>query len=156
MTEYESICRKRSHARWRVFDQFMMVVAFILFAQLVGPTLGKWEGSFFPVARNFEITSVVPSVGESSIIRGNVTILRPSCHFVGIKWNEFSPSGRHAPVRINFMERSRVREAGPSRFGPWGISIPPEDLERTRAVVLHQCPYRFWLTETTIYPTIEE
>ena len=114
------------------------------------PHIGGLEGRTNPVATLFEI-EVVEDRRVATAVTGTFQIDRPGCDFQRIEWYLVGAS-REVLIDLEFEEGTRVRDGGFQEFGPWVLSIRPEQLERTRADVIHQCPFRPWLTRTPLFP----
>ena len=136
---------------WPRFHRLMAYLGgFGVALSIVSPALGRIEGRMFPVAASFRLARVVED-GNFSLIYGSLAVLRPACVFVGIDWRLIQ-NGRQAVVSIEYQAGTRARPAGLSEFGPWRLSVPPDDLTLTRADVIHACPWHPWQVVTPLYP----
>jgi len=124
----------------------------VVLALFVNSFAGRLEGSLAPVANNMVITKVTPATQGYSRIWGEFDLHRPGCDFAGLDWFLVGNS-RDVLADLVFEEGTKEREGGGQTFGPWRIQlIPIQIADRSRAVVYHNCPWRWWKTETELYP----
>lgn len=143
-------------SRWSRVDMFTLgIVLTFLASSSVLPKIGKWEGDHWPVSGQFIIERIERESIGSTLIWGTLTRYRQECDFVRVEW-ELDGNGTTVPVEVNHLAGSRARPEGVSEFGPLRLSIPPDFLPNTHAVVFHSCPWRPWDTETHLFPPIEE
>ena len=125
------------------------LIASYIFADAYG---GLIEGKFAPVVRDFNITRVEPAGQQRSRIWGTMDIVRWNCSPVQVSW------GRENAVRVGFAELefeegAKSRGPGINEWGPWLVNMRPREVrEESRVIVYHQCPHRFWITATNLYP----
>lgn len=113
---------------------------------------GALEGYKFPVASGFDITRSESAGAGQTRVWGSFTIQRPRCNFVGLQWSLVGPA-RKAAAAIIFEEGTKVRDGGLNEFGPWLVQIDISQIEAaSELVVFHQCPGRWWVTETRLFP----
>lgn len=151
----------RSRRRWRMFDLVILALATFVIFPITAPYVGRAEGNIAPVLRRFVIETAHPISNSNytgaygSLIYGHMTVLRPECSFMEVRWF-LEDQEVYAPVDVTYLDGTVIRPEGVSQFGPWRLSISPDSLAQTRAVVIHRCPYRPWLTETALFPTVED
>ncbi|WP_323022389.1 hypothetical protein [Pararhodobacter sp.] len=140
-------------SRWSRLDYFWLgvVLVALLVPRLLFPVIGRVEGFLWPAASGFVVTRIEADGLASTLIWGELTRPRPACEFRAVSW-ALDGNGTSVPVVVEHLRGSVARPAGRSAFGPWRLSITPEQLPVSHAVVYHQCPWRPWLTETHLYP----
>jgi hypothetical protein len=103
------------------------------------------ETSFFPVVKDVEITSAIPSSYKSGIsVYLKFTKVR-SCEFLKVLW--YDKGGNVVPV--SFSTNVGTRPPSENEVGPWHVSIP--ELEGSTLYVQHQC-HPLWTQFTKMYP----
>lgn len=122
----------------------------VLFLEPLHESIGRIEGRLWPVATGFEVTKTEEVDGRARL-SGVFNIERPSFSEPIVQWY-LSSGRRETRIRIDFLRGAKLRTDREQEFREWQLDIPVSQLERTRAVVLHQCPNRPWLTETVIFP----
>lgn len=137
---------------WSIIDRLAFAATvLIVFLMLFNSTLGRLEGYLMPVADDFHITFIAPSLNDQNAdIWGELNLKRDECDFKRIEW-VLDGQTRSVPVDVTFNEAIE-RSNGVQEFGPWHLNIPPEKIQYTRAVAYHQCPFKPWLTVTKLYP----
>ncbi|PWE26808.1 hypothetical protein C4N9_20445 [Pararhodobacter marinus] len=141
-----------TRSRWSRVDFFAL--GFVLMALILPrtfPLLGRVEGFLFPAATDFTITRIETDSPSTTLIWGHLTRVRAACEFRAVAW-ALDGNGTSVPVIVEHLRGSIARPEGRSAFGPWRLSIAPDQMPATHAVVFHQCPWRPWLTETHLYP----
>lgn len=127
---------------------FALLVAFSL--HLFG---GKVEGRFFPVVNGVTVERTESAPDQYTRIWGSFSLNRAGCDFSGLEWR-LTGNVRDYVVDLVFEEGTRKRAGGKQAFGPWRVQLTSEQLtERSAAIAYHQCPWRWWKTETVFYPT---
>lgn len=138
--------------RWSAVDwSLLALLAMVTLPQFALPAVGRWEGLIAPAAGDFRITRIEGDGPAATLIWGDFARLRPACQFRAAAW-WLDGNGTSVPVIVEHLRGSIARAPGLNRFGPWRLSIPPDQLHLSRAVVYHKCPWRPWLTETHLYP----
>lgn len=97
------------------------------------------ETKFFPVSSSAEITKVERKTESSLWVWGSAIKLR-DCTFEGIRWYRGVRTDRAVIIRVTFLEKNKIREAGAFDFGPWEIVVNDGfSLDDTYADALHSC-----------------
>ena len=137
--------------RWSAVDWSpLALLAMVTLPQFALPAVGRWEGLIAPAAGDFASRgsrgrpSRDPDLGRFRAPAPGLPI--PGGRVVA------DGNGTSVPVIVEHLRGSIARAPGLNRFGPWRLSIPPDQLHLSRAVVYHKCPWRPWLTETHLYP----
>jgi hypothetical protein len=122
---------------------FWVVAVITLFLAFL-PALERNEARYFPVVRDFRITSV-DTDGAGAVISG---LMRKSrdCRFVKLTvyaGDIEDPERPRERLRIRFMDQSdgdRTREPGLQNWGPWRIEAPQSSAGPDLFVrVTHDC-----------------
>lgn len=117
----------------------------------LGEVAGRLEGRLAPVvvAQSIEY-GTLPDTKYWGSISGAFEKVR-SCSLRGVEVH--TVQGRlSSAVPIYLDEPTRVRDLGIHNYGPWRVGISEYQFESTVITLVHQCPYRPWLTRTTLYP----
>ena len=116
-------------------------------------TAFRWaEHTFFPVVKNFHLTSI-ERVDNYIVMQGYMRKVR-DCRYVGVSAEGTTPSG-HVDLPIRFLESNSVndnttRPQGTQSWGPWRVVIPT--VPNINTVVLysvHSC-HLAWETTTEL------
>ena len=124
----------------------------ILIAILLLTVLRWAEYIFFPVVKDFHLTSI-ERVDNYIVMQGYMRKVR-DCRYVGVSAEGIAPSGR-ADLPIRFLESNAVndnttRPQGTQNWGPWRVVIPT--VPNINTVVLysvHSC-HLAWETTTEL------
>lgn len=137
---------------WSLVNNLLKAGALALVALFLGTIGGSIEGRFAPAVTDVEVSRIDP-VGEThSRIWGSMRIVRAGCDFAGLEWFLLGTS-RRVLADLVFEEGAKERGNGVQDFGPWLVQLTPDQLQnRSVAVAYHDCPWRWWRTETTFYP----
>ena len=124
----------------------------ILIAILLLTVLRWAEYTFFPVVKNFHLTSI-ERVDNYIVMRGYMRKVR-DCRYVGVSAEGTTTSGRvDLPLRFlqsNTVNDNTTRPQGTQNWGPWRVVIPT--VPNINTVVLysvHSC-YLAWETTTEL------
>ena len=112
------------------------------------------EKSAFPVVRDVSV-NVDGRENGSIKISGLFRKVR-DCNFEDLKWYRGERKGRAVGVRLEFLEKNKIRAPGVESFGPWIVHINREfGLEDTYADAIHQCRLfgfnMWWKTVSPFY-----
>ena len=116
-------------------------------------TVLRWaEYTFFPVIKNFHLTSL-ERVDNYIVMQGYMHKVR-DCRYVGVSAEGITPSGR-VDLPLRFLESNTVndnttRPQGTQNWGPWRVVIPT--VPNISTVVLysvHSC-HPAWETTTEL------
>ena len=124
----------------------------ILIAILLLTVLRWAEYAFFPVVKDFHLTSI-ERADNYIVMQGYMRKVR-DCRYVGVSAEGIAPSGR-ADLPIRFLESNAVndnttRPQGTQNWGPWRVVIPT--VPNISTVVLysvHSC-HPAWETTTEL------
>ena len=134
------------------YTKLVLQVLPILIAILL-LTLLRWaEYTFFPVVKNFHLTSI-ERVDNYIVMQGYMHKVR-DCRYVGVSAEGITPSGRvDLPLRFlesNIVNDNTTRPQGTQNWGPWRVVIPT--VPNISTVVLysvHSC-HLAWETTTKL------
>ena len=124
-----------------------ILIAILLFAVL------RWaEYIFFPVVKNFHLTSI-ERVDNYIVMQGYMRKVR-DCRYVGVSAEGIAPSGR-VDLPLRFLDSAIIndnttRPQGTQNWGPWRVVIPT--VPNINTVVLysvHSC-HLAWETTTEL------
>lgn len=113
----------------------------------------RWaEYAFFPVVKNFHLTSI-ERVDNYIVMQGYMRKVR-DCRYVGVSAEGTTPSGR-VDLPLKFLDNATVddnttRPQGTQNWGPWRVVIPA--VPNISTVVLysvHSC-HPAWETTTEL------
>ena len=113
----------------------------------------RWaEYTFFPVVKNFHLTSI-ERVDNYIVMQGYMRKVR-DCRYVGVSAEGITPSG-HVDLPLRFLDAAIVndnttRPRGTQNWGPWRVAIPT--VPNINTVVLysvHSC-HLAWETTTEL------
>ena len=130
-----------------VLQVLPILIAILLLAAL------RWaEYVFFPVVKNFHLTSI-ERVDNYIVMQGYMHKVR-DCRYVGVSAEGITPSGR-VDLPLRFLESAIVndnttRPQGTQNWGPWRVVIP--SAPNINTVVLysvHSC-HLAWETTTEL------
>ena len=116
-------------------------------------TVIRWaEYTFFPVVRDFHLTSI-ERVDNYIVMQGYMRKVR-DCRYVGVSAEGTAPSG-HVDLPLRFLDTAIVndnttRPQGTQNWGPWKVVIPT--VPNISTVVLssvHSC-HLAWETTTEL------
>lgn len=111
---------------------------------------GKLEGWSYPVVSGVTLETIEKYGDYSSKIAGQFDIIR-DCDFRSIKWY-VGTEQNHTDVIHEFIEGSKKRQEGNHTFGPWLVSVNPDEILRNVfADVYHEC-HGVFDTITRFYP----
>lgn len=124
----------------------------ILIAILLLTALRWAEYIFFPVVKDFHLTSI-ERVDNYIVMQGYMRKVR-DCRYVGVSAEGVAPSGRvDLPLRFldkNIVNDNTTRPQGTQNWGPWKVVIPT--VPNINTVVLysvHSCHFA-WETTTEL------
>lgn len=141
---------------WKRLDYAALAVSAALAIGFLGerhmPTI---EGRLFPVITPAVLLSSRPSPPPAfrHTWAAEATKKR-DCEYVrgSLEWYLGQPGTRHVAVGAEFTDRPKVRGMGRLEWQGLVIYLEPERvLTNSYATVRHQCPWRWWQTETTFY-----
>lgn len=114
--------------------------------------IGSIEGWLFPVVSEVVLSDPRPAPPPAyrHAWHGEAEKLR-ECSFVGMEWFLGSRNGLRASVVSGFTDPPEVRGQGGLVFSGILVSLDPAEIEASHADVIHQCPWRPWLTRTPFY-----
>ena len=124
----------------------------ILIAILLLTVLRWAEYIFFPVVKNFHLTSI-ERVDNYIVMQGYMRKVR-DCRYVGVSAEGIAPSGR-VDLPIRFLESNSVndnstRPQGTQNWGPWRVVIPTAPNINTMVLYsVHSC-HLAWETTTEL------
>ena len=124
-----------------------ILIAILLFAVL------RWaEYIFFPVVKNFHLTSI-ERVDNYIVMQGYMRKVR-DCRYVGVSAEGIAPSGRvDLPPRFlesNSVNDNTTRPQGTQNWGPWRVVIPTVPTINTMVLYsVHSC-HLAWETTTEL------
>ena len=125
----------------------------ILIAILLLTVLSWAEYTFFPVIKNFHLTSI-ERVDNYIVMQGYMRKVR-DCRYVGVSAEGITPSGR-VDLPLRFLDSAIIindnttRPQGTQNWGPWKVVIPT--VPNISTVVLysvHSC-HPVWGTTTEL------
>lgn len=124
----------------------------ILIAILLLTALRWAEYTFFPVIKNFHLTSI-ERVDNYIVMQGYMRKVR-DCRYVGVSAEGITPSGR-VDLPLRFLDSAIIndnttRPQGTQNWGPWKVVIPT--VPNINTVVLssvHSC-HLAWVTTTEL------
>ena len=134
------------------YIQLVLRVLPILIAILLLTVLRWAEYIFFPVVKNFHLTSI-ERVDNYIVMQGYMRKVR-DCRYVGVSAEGTTTSGR-VDLPLRFLESNTVndnatRPQGTQNWGPWRVVIPT--VPNINTVVLysvHSC-HLAWETTTEL------
>lgn len=134
------------------YIKLMLQVLPILLAVLLLAVLRWAEYIFFPVVKDFHLTSL-ERVDNYIVMQGYMRKVR-DCRYVGVSAEGITPSGR-VDLPLRFLESNKVndnttRPQGTQNWGPWRVIIPT--VPNINTVVLysvHSC-HLAWETTTEL------
>lgn len=145
---------------WTRRDNVALVVSVLLAGYFwAHEYMPRIEGNAFPVVTparlgGFEVTPPPP---YRSTWQASAEKLR-DCEYIqgSLSWYLGPQDGRRVQVPATFTDPPQVRGVGLLHWEGLRIDLAP-DLVRTNshALVRHQCPWRFWETETVFYSSFE-
>ncbi|MGB1215523.1 MAG: hypothetical protein ACPG4X_19290 [Pikeienuella sp.] len=116
-------------------------------------TGGELEGRLFPVVGKITLSNpeAAPPPTYRTRWEGSADKHR-DCEFIKLEWFLGPRNGRRVQVHSEFTDLPEVRHIGALSWDGLLIALDPaETLANSHADVLHQCPYRPWLTRTQFY-----
>jgi hypothetical protein len=142
-----------NRSEWGKSDYFVLSIA--LFLVFIYPNLPAIEGRFFPVVSKAVLISSenTPPPEYRHTWVAQAEKLR-ACNYVrgSLRWYLGPIGGRVAGVKADFTDAPEVRFRGALSWE--GLVIDLSDdlvLSNSYATVRHQCPWRFWETESIFY-----
>ena len=134
------------------YIRIVLQVLPILIAILLLTALRWAEYTFFPVVKNFHLTSI-ERVDSYIVMQGYMRKVR-DCRYVGVSAEGITPSG-HVDLPLRFLESNSIndnttRPQGTQNWGPWRVVIPT--VPNISTVVLysvHSC-HLAWETTTEL------
>ena len=134
------------------YIKLMLQVLPILLAILLLTVLRWAEYIFFPVVKNFHLTSI-ERVDNYIVMQGYMRKVR-DCRYVGASAEGIAPSGR-VDLPLSFLDSAIIndnttRPQGTQYWGPWKVVIPT--VPNINTVVLysvHSC-HLAWETTTEL------
>ena len=125
-----------------------------IFIAILLLTAFRWaEYTFFPVIKNFHLTSI-ERVDNNIVMQGYMRKVR-DCRYVGVSAEGITPSGR-VDLPLRFLDSAIIindnttRPQGTQNWGPWRVVIPT--VPNISTVVLssvHSC-HPAWGTTTEL------
>ena len=113
----------------------------------------RWaEYAFFPVVKNFHLTSI-ERVDNYIVMQGYMRKVR-DCRYVGVSAEGTTPSGR-VDLPLKFLDNATVddnttRPQGTQNWGPWRVVIPTAPNINTLVLSsVHSC-HLAWETTTEL------
>ena len=135
-----------------LYIKLVLQVLPILIAILLLTAFQWVESVFFPVVKDFHLTSI-ERVDNNIVMQGYLRKVR-DCRYVVVSAEGIAPSGRVGlPIRIlegNSVNDNTTRPQGTQDWGPWGVVIP--SAPNINTVVLysvHSC-HPVWETTTEL------
>ena len=134
------------------YIKIVLQVLPILIAILLLTALRWVEYVFFPVVKDFHLTSI-ERVDNYIVMQGYMRKVR-DCRYVGVSAEGITPSG-HVDLPLRFLESNSIndnttRPQGTQNWGPWRVVIPT--MPNISTVVLysvHSC-HLAWETTTEL------
>ena len=124
-----------------------ILIAILLFAVL------RWaEYIFFPVVKNFHLTSI-ERVDNYIVMQGYMRKVR-DCRYVGVSAEGIAPAGR-VDLPLRFLDSAIIndnttRPQGTQNWGPWRVVIPTVPTINTMVLYsVHSC-HLAWETTTEL------
>ena len=123
----------------------------ILIAILLLTALRWAEYIFFPVVKNFHLTSI-ERVDNYIVMQGYMRKVR-DCRYVGVSAEGITPSGR-VDLSLRFLDSAindnTTRPQGTQNWGPWKVVIPSAPNINTLVLYsVHSC-HLAWETTTEL------
>ena len=134
------------------YIKLMLQVLPILIAILLLTVLRWAEYIFFPVVKDFHLTSI-ERVDNYIVMQGYMRKVR-DCRYVGVSAEGITPSGR-VDLPLRFLESNTVndnttRPQGTQNWGPWKVVIPTAPNINTVVLYsVHSC-HLAWETTTEL------
>lgn len=127
---------------------------------LVDEYLPAIEGRYFPVVAQARLVSHDPSPPPPyrAVWQATAVKLR-DCEYISgsLSWYLGPLNGRRTQVPARFLDPPQVRGVGLLQWEALQIDLVPESVvTNSHARVRHQCPWRFWETETVFYASQNE
>lgn len=133
-------------------DMSLKIAVLLVLGVFLNEAAGVIEGRFFPVVKDVRVTRIDAAENGRSRIWGQFNLTRAGCDFHDVEW-ELVGAKRSVLASVEFEEGAKERGDGLQEFGSWLVQLTPDQLkERSRAIVYHECPWRWWRTETHFYP----
>lgn len=134
------------------YIQLVLQVLPILIAILLLTVLRWAEYIFFPVVKDFHLTSM-ERVDNYIVMQGYMRKVR-DCRYVGVSAVGITPSGRvDLPLRFlesNIVNDNTTRPQGTQNWGPWRVVIPAvPDINTVVLYSVHSC-HLAWETTTEL------
>lgn len=140
---------------WNNWDKLMTFLCLcIILYPITTSQLPQIEGRYFPVVSQVSLTHLerTPPPDYRNLWSGDAEKLR-NCEYIqgSLSWYLGSFEARQQ-VDSQFLDKPEVRVVGTLHWSAIEISLD-RDLVMTNsyALVRHQCPWRWWQTETLFY-----
>ena len=136
----------------RPYIKLVLRVLPILIAILLLAVLRWAEYTFFPVVKNFHLTSM-ERVDNYIVMQGYMHKVR-GCRYVGVSAEGVTPSG-YVDLPLRFLDSAIVndnvtRPQGTQNWGPWRVTIPTVPNINTMVLYsVHSC-HLAWETTTEL------
>ena len=136
----------------RPYIKLVLRVLPILIAILLLTVLRWAEYTFFPVVKNFHLTSM-ERVDNYIVMQGYMHKVR-DCRYVGVSAEGVTPSG-YVDLPLRFLDSAIVndnvtRPQGTQNWGPWRVTIPTVPNINTMVLYsVHSC-HLAWETTTEL------
>ena len=134
------------------YIQLVLRVLPILIAILL-LTAFRWaEYAFFPVVKNFHLTSI-ERVDNYIVMQGYMRKVR-NCRYVGVSAEGITTSG-HVDLPLKFLDSAIIndnttRPQGTQNWGPWKVVIPTvPNINTVMLYSVHSC-HLAWETTTEL------
>lgn len=128
-----------------------VVLLLALLVPATFPSLSKFEGRVWPVARAAEIVDLRGDGANGSYIRFKFTVSR-ACEFKHIVWSRILEDGTLEAVPVDFGKPLGSRGSGTHMSQEWHVGMPPGDIRgHSIAYVWHDC-HPGWPVISQFYP----
>jgi hypothetical protein len=142
--------------RWNIADKSAFLVTLLIaIYYLALAIMPRLEGAVLPVTSLATLTSYEPAPPPEwrGVWAAEATKLRECDYVLGsIRWYLGQPGGRTQRVHAKFEDAPEIRSKGVLDWDGLVIDLDPDVLlTNSYAIVVHQCPWRWWETETVFY-----
>lgn len=149
--------KKSYDMRWNQLDKIgFVLVLFIAFISATKHFMPRIEGAFFPVVSHATLLEATPKPPPDYRYEWSAwaTKYRGGCDYIrgSITWYLGPKDGRRAEVGAVFIDPPQIRDAGILEWSGLQIDLNPVEVRKNSyATVRHQCPWRWWETESDYY-----